>query len=155
MTLPASGTEVIARIDIQAPYPAVDVTETKVIRYVDGRRGSGQPVDNVITHDNFGVLPSKAPYEVTLLGIDENAITYDCNTDGRVNIADAQCLLNWLFLGGEAPGCQDAMNFNGDGRLNIADGISGLNFLFLGGPPPAAGVGCQSYPDCDLQDACS
>ena len=155
VTLPASGTEVIAKVDIQAPYPAVDVTETKVIRYVDGLRGSGQPVDNVITHDNFGVLPGKTPYEVTLLGIDENAITYDCNTDGRVNIADAQCLLNWLFLGGAAPGCQDAMNFNGDARLNIADGISGLNFLFLGGPPPAAGVGCQPYPACDLQDACS
>ena len=154
VTLPASGTESIARIEIQNPFPGVGVTETKVVRYVDGLRGTGQPVDNVVTHGNFGVLPGKTAYEVTLLGIDENAVTYDCNVDGRVNIADAQCLLNWLFLGGTAPGCQDAMNFNGDGRLNIADGISGLNFLFLGGVPPAAGVGCQPYPDCDLQDAC-
>ena len=155
VTLPPAGTAAIARIDIQCPFPEVDVTETKVVRYVDGRSGAGQPVDNVITHENFGVLPDKTAYEVTLLGIDENAVTYDCNTDGRVNIADAQCLLNWLFLGGPAPGCQDAMNFNGDSRLNIADGISGLNFLFLGGPPPASGTGCQPYPDCDLQDACA
>jgi hypothetical protein len=154
VTLPASGTESIARIEIQSPFPEVDVAETKVVRYIDGLRGTGQPVDNVVTHGSFGVLPGKTAYEVTLLGIDENAVTYDCNVDGRVNIADAQCLLNWLFLGGTAPGCQDAMNFNGDGRLNIADGISGLNFLFLGGVPPAAGVGCQPYPDCDLQDAC-
>ena len=155
VTLPVTGTEAIAKIDIQCPFPEVDLLETKVVRYVDGRRGAGQPVDNVITHRNFGILPTKTLYAVTLLGIDENAVTYDCNTDGRVNIADAQCLLNWLFLGGPAPGCRDAMNFNGDSRLNIADGIAGLNYLFLGGPPPSSGVGCQPYPECDLQDACA
>ena len=154
VTLPASGTESIARIEIRCPFPEVDVTETKIVRYVDGLQGAGQPVENIITHVNIGVLPRKRAYEVDLLGIDENAVTYDCNVDGRVNIADAQCLLNWLFLGGTAPGCRDAMNFNGDTRLNIADGISGLNYLFLGGMPPVAGVGCQPYPSCDLQDTC-
>ena len=154
VTLPLSGAEVIARLDIQCPYPEVGVTETKVIRYIDGLRGSGQPVGNVVAHADYDVEPEMVAYEVTLLGIDENAVTYDCNVDGRVNIADAQCLLNWLFLGGPAPGCQDAMNFNGDARLNIADGISGLNFLFLGGPPPAAGVGCQPYPDCAIEPSC-
>ena len=154
VTLPVSGTESIARFEIRCPFPEVDVTETKVVRYVDGLQGAGQPVENIITHVNIGVLPRKRAYEVALFGIDENAVTYDCNVDGRVNIADAQCLLNWLFLGGGAPGCQDAMNFNGDARLNIADGISGLNYLFLGGMPPAAGVGCQPYPSCDLQDTC-
>ncbi|MCH2367809.1 MAG: hypothetical protein MK554_11445, partial [Planctomycetes bacterium] len=113
-----------------------------------------QPVDNVVTHGNFGVLPGKTAYEVTLLGIDENAVTYDCNSDGRVNIADAVCMLNWLFLGGPEPGCQDAMNFNGDGRLNIADAISGLNLIILGGPPPDEGVGCQSIPDCESEPPC-
>ena len=63
-------------------------------------------------------------------------------------------MLNWLFLGGPEPGCQDAMDFNADGRLNIADGISGLNYLFLGGPPPPAGIGCKSYPDCESDAAC-
>ena len=158
VTLPVTGTEPIAKLDIQCPFPEVDSIETKVVNYIDGRRGAGQPVDNVVTHENMGVAGrqlGRTSYEVTLLGIDENAVTYDCNTDGRVNIADAQCLLNWLFLGGPAPGCQDAMNFNGDARLNIADGISGLNFLFLGGPPPAAGVGCQQYPECDLENACA
>jgi len=154
VTLPASGTEPIATIEIRSPFPEVDVTETRAVRYVDGLQGAGQPVENIITHVNIGVLPRKRAYEVALLGIDENAVTYDCNVDGRVNIADVQCLLNWLFLGGGAPGCQDAMNFNGDARLNIADGIAGLNYLFLGGMPPAAGVGCQPYPNCDLQDTC-
>ena len=154
VTLPLTGTEVIARLDIQCPYPEVGVTETKVIRYVDGRQGSGEPVENVVAQADYDVEPELVPYEVVLLGIDENAVTYDCNSDGRVNIADAVCMLNWLFLGGPDPGCQDAMNFNGDARLNIADAISGLNFLFLGGPPPAAGVGCRSFPDCENEPSC-
>jgi hypothetical protein len=152
--LPLTGTSVIARIDIECPYPAVDVTETKAVRYVDGLVGSGRAVENVIAQADFGIQPGLTSYEVTLRGIDENAVTYDCNSDGRVNIADAQCMLNWLFLGGPEPGCHDAMDFNADGRLNIADGISGLNYLFLGGPPPPAGIGCKSYPDCESDAAC-
>ena len=152
--LPLSGTSVIARIDIECPYPAVDVTETKIVRYVDGLVGSGLAVENVIAQADFGIQPEISSYEVTLQGIDENAVTYDCNSDGRVNIADAQCMLNWLFLGGPEPGCRDAMDFNADSRLNIADGISGLNYLFLGGPPPPAGIGCKSYPDCESEAAC-
>ena len=152
--LPLTGISVIARIDIECPYPAVDVTETKAVRYVDGLVGSGRAVENVIAQADFGIQPGLTSYEVTLRGIDENAVTYDCNSDGRVNIADAQCMLNWLFLGGPEPGCRDAMDFNADGRLNIADGISGLNYLFLGGPPPPAGIGCKSYPDCESEAAC-
>ena len=154
VALPASGRATIARVDIRCPFPEVDVTETKIVRYVDGLRGVGQPVDNVITHQNAGILPRTTTYEVALLGTDENAVTFDCNVDGVVNIADAVCLVDWLFIGGAAPGCRDAMEFNGDDRLNIADCISGLNYLFHGGPPPASGAGCQSYPDCDLQDVC-
>ncbi len=155
VTLPASGTATIASVGIRGSFPEVDVTETRVVRYVDGLRGRGQPVDNVITHDNSGVLPRTAAYEVALLGSDENAITYDCNTDGQVDMADAMCLINWMFLGGPAPGCLDAMEFNGDSSLNIADCISGLNFLFHNGPPPAAGVDCQHYSECELQDVCA
>ena len=154
VTLPLSGTEVIAKIDIQCPFPKAGVTETKTVRYVDGLRGSGQPVDNVIAHADEDVDPARTPYEVSIAGTSNNAVTYDCNTDGRINIADAQCLLNWLFLGGPAPGCREAMDFNGDDRMNIADGISGLNYLFLGGPGPAAGRGCQFYPDCELEAPC-
>ena len=154
VTLPLTGTEVIAKIDIQCPFPKAGVTETKTVRYVDGLRGSGQPVDNVVAHADADVDPARTAYEVSIAGTSNNAGTYDCNTDGRINIADAQCLLNWLFLGGPDPGCREAMNFNGDDRLNIADGISGLNYLFLGGPPPPAGTGCQFYPECELEAPC-
>ena len=67
----------------------------------------------------------------------------DCNGDGGVNAADASCILNWLFAGGEAPGCVAATNANGDDDVNVTDPVSLLNFLFAGGPAPAA-----PFPDC-------
>ncbi len=67
----------------------------------------------------------------------------DCNDDGDVNLADAQCTLNWLFAGPPKPGCIAALNTNGDEDVNIGDPVFLLNFLFAGGPAPVA-----PFPDC-------
>jgi PKD repeat protein len=69
----------------------------------------------------------------------------DCNDDTRVDISDASCVLNWLFLGTASPGCAAAVDANGDGRTDIADATYLLNHLFLGGAAPAA-----PYPDCGI-----
>ena len=67
----------------------------------------------------------------------------DCNGDGKVDIADAVCILDWLFAGGDALGCVAATNTNGDGAANIADTTYLLNHLFSGGPAPV-----DPFPDC-------
>ena len=67
----------------------------------------------------------------------------DCNGDDKLDLSDAVCILEWLFLGGEAPGCAAAGNSNGDARVDISDGVSILEHLFLGGPPPP-----PPYPEC-------
>ena len=86
----------------------------------------------------------------------------DANADSGVpNITDGIFILNFLFLGGPAPPCDDAADTNDDGSHNITDGIYLLNYLFLGGPaPPAPGpddcgvdptgdaLGCASFPPC-------
>ena len=69
----------------------------------------------------------------------------DCNDDGDVDLSDAVCTLNWLFLGGPAPGCLAATNTNGDAAVDLSDPVSLLNHLFLGGPAPE-----QPFPDCGL-----
>ena len=66
----------------------------------------------------------------------------DCNLDGEVNVADAQCTLNSLFAG-EAAGCVAATNANGDNHANITDAVYLLQHLFGGGPAPVA-----PFPDC-------
>ena len=58
--------------------------------------------------------------------------------------ADAVFLLNFTFLGGEAPPCRAACDANGDGDTgSVTDAVVILNFFFLGGGPPAA-----PYPAC-------
>ncbi len=58
----------------------------------------------------------------------------DANCDGAVNIADAICLLAYLFGLPSAPCknpcCLAAMDANGDRRTDVADAIKILSFLF-------------------------
>ena len=67
----------------------------------------------------------------------------DCNDDSAVDLADAVCILTWLFGGEAATGCIAALNTNGDGDVNIADPVALLTFLFGGGPSPVS-----PFPDC-------
>ena len=67
----------------------------------------------------------------------------DCNSDGKVDLADAVCALNSLFGGAATPDCRAALDVNGDANVNITDPVSLLNFLFAGGLAPAA-----PFPDC-------
>ncbi len=67
----------------------------------------------------------------------------DCNDDGKVDLADAVCTLNWLFGGAATPGCLAALNTNGDAAVNITDPVSLLDFLFGGGSKPV-----DPFPDC-------
>jgi hypothetical protein len=77
------------------------------------------------------------------LGIVANARLFrrgDSDGNGMTNLTDAITTLNYLFLGGDAPACLDAVDANDDGLLNLTDATYTLNFLFLEGPrPPAPG----------------
>lgn len=66
-----------------------------------------------------------------------------CNDDGRVDISDVVCTLNWLFGADSGFGCPAALDTNGDGAVNISDPVYLLGFLFSGGPDPIA-----PFPDC-------
>lgn len=56
----------------------------------------------------------------------------DANVDGKVNLGDPVATLNFLFLGADDPGCQDAADSNDNGTVDISDAIFTLGFLFLG-----------------------
>jgi hypothetical protein len=70
----------------------------------------------------------------------------DSDQDGTVNITDPVFSLDWLFRGGTAPVCGDAVDANDDGNADIADPIYTLLFLFGGGaPPPFPGPEVPGY----------
>jgi len=84
----------------------------------------------------------------------------DSNGDGTVDLSDAVHLLDWLFLGGEVPGCLTASDGNGDLTHDLTDAVYLLGYLFLSGPvppapgpadcgvPPGPGGSCKSYGAC-------
>jgi hypothetical protein len=77
----------------------------------------------------------------------------DTTGEGTLNITDGVNIFNWLFLGGQTPGCLEAANPNDGAVINITSGVYLLNFLFLGGPsppapgPPTTGGGTPCGPD--------
>jgi len=58
------------------------------------------------------------------------------NSDADVNVADVIYLLQYLFAGGVAPGCQKAADINDDGTVDIADAVWLLAYLFKHAAPP-------------------
>ncbi|MBI4601659.1 MAG: hypothetical protein HY721_06830 [Planctomycetes bacterium] len=59
----------------------------------------------------------------------------DSNRDGGVDLSDAVAVLGFLFLGTDAPPCEDAADANDDGQINITDPILILSSLFMGSGP--------------------
>jgi hypothetical protein len=74
----------------------------------------------------------------------------DATFDGTLDISDAIFVLAYLFLGGEAPRCEDGADIDDDGAHLITDAVYLLGHLFLGGeapPPPFAAPGPDPTED--------
>lgn len=77
-------------------------------------------------------------------------IRADTDDNGGVDISDAIRALVFLFRGGVAVSCADALDANDDGEMDIADPVYTLNFLFLGAaPPPPPFPACGPDPTKD------
>lgn len=113
------------------------------------------------------VLDSSSPdlsiVDLTLENdLEPQFIRGDCDQSSpAIGIADVITNLQYLFSGGDEPGCLDACDTTDDGVLSIADPTSLLVYLFQGGMPPSPpfgacgsdatpdGVGCSTEPgDC-------
>ncbi len=94
--------------------------------------------------DTLGYEPLRARIsDIEITSTESVFLRGDCNDDGAVDISDAVCILNWLFVGDAAPGCIAATNTNGDDAANISDATYLLDHLFLGKAAPVA-----PFPDC-------
>jgi len=63
----------------------------------------------------------------------------DADGNGRINIADATYLVNYIFRDGEAPVVMALGDANGDCDLDIGDAIYLINYIFRSGPEPRPG----------------
>ncbi|MBI4602781.1 MAG: hypothetical protein HY721_12560 [Planctomycetes bacterium] len=114
-----------------------------LVRFRDGLRGSGQPVQNILTVDGRSVAPLHfVPLEIRRAGV----VLFrrgDANDDGKVNIADAVWIVNELVRRGPPTRCERAADSNGDGLRDLSDAVYMVHWLFLSGPPiPPPFPGC-------------
>lgn len=156
VNLPLEGDVTVARIALEATFPASDGCEPGRVFFADGRQGGGRAVDNVATFLGHSVRPvlGECSFELCTRPGENRWFSYDCNGDGQLDLSDPICHLSFLYLGGREPDCMETLDFNGDGGRDISDPISALGFLFLGRPPHNRGPGCQDYPTCPASPAC-
>jgi len=85
----------------------------------------------------------------------------DTDSSGTVEISDAIFTLQWLFTGGEEPGCLSAADADDSNSIELSDAIYTLGYLFLGGtalPDPYPGCGADPTPgglSCRASSACT
>ncbi len=142
---PPGGTPAITappstiRIEVDGPtirvladgVPAVEAHDET---YRDGLFGLWAYSYNQVRFDNVRLGVDELP---SCGGVPETTFKRgDTNADGRTNIADAICLLGYLFGQNTdpcktgVPRCRDVADANNDGNLNIADAIKILGYLF-------------------------
>jgi len=139
------------RVKAEAPDTSTEVS------FIDGGKGTGQPVSNVITALGDTVTPEIAESFVLidcLLQILPDGAAFirgDSNRDGRLDISDPLSTLGHLFLGKTPLSCLDAADANDDGRLDLSDAVATLELLFLGSlaslPPPGPEPGQDPTTD--------
>jgi hypothetical protein len=157
--LPAEGSAHVARLLIQAvvpPAPGGAVT----LEFAPAAPAGGLPVSTVVTWNAASVTPRLGSAAVPFAHASYRR--GDAGSDGRVDVADAIALLDWLFQGGAEPGCLDAADANADAAIDLADPIIILMALFspdgpslpapgplaCGFGPPGPGLGCAVDPAC-------
>tara|TARA_B100001750_G_C15521756_1_gene612205 strand:- start:999 stop:3248 length:2250 start_codon:yes stop_codon:yes gene_type:complete len=95
-------------------------------------------------------------FSLTVASTDETNVFSrgDGNGDGSLELTDGIIVLNYLFTGGEAPGCMEAADADNDAQISLTDAVLILSYLFQGGNAPALpgppGVNTGCGPDTDV-----
>ncbi|NIP44205.1 MAG: hypothetical protein GWN61_22425 [candidate division Zixibacteria bacterium] len=71
----------------------------------------------------------------------------DANGDTTINVSDAVWIINYVFVGGDAPQPLESGDTNCDGSCNISDAVWIINYVFVGGDGPCDTNG-DGEPDC-------
>ena len=155
---PRGATFSSADLEIAFDWPAadrLDVAESdlKLFQFIDGGwRNLGAAINR-----GRRIITARGLTSISQLAVAEDAasppapapefIRGDPDGNGTIQLTDGIFLLNFLFLGGDSPGCFDSADADDNGTIQMTDGIYLLNYLFLGGsPPPAPFDGCGPDP---------
>jgi len=162
LTLPPRSTLPLCRLTVEGRTPSPAAESKSRLYFVDGLRGSGQPLTNNVTFRGSSRRPETFHQEVLLTSGVVPFTRGDANSDGRLDLSDGIAIVRYLFLDGDEPGCLAAGDTDDNGRLELTDAVIIASFLFTGGPPPVApgpdhcsvdetpdALGCLASTSCD------
>ena len=75
------------------------------------------------------------------------AVCGDANCDDEINITDAVYIINYVFLGGNAPDPMSSGDTNCDEDVNVSDAVYLINYIFISGNSPCD-IDGDAVPDC-------
>ncbi len=140
--LPPVGTFSLLDLTLEADGKQGQARKNAQLRFQDGLRGRGRPVQNQLTVEGSSVVPcnlDQALLEVSFHPRPESPfIRGDANHDGRLDVSDPVTLLRYEFYGDVELRCPDAADVSDDGKLGIVDAILSFGYLFLGYREPPA-----------------
>ncbi|MEE8142006.1 MAG: hypothetical protein V3T77_02795 [Planctomycetota bacterium] len=158
-TIPVGSNQSIIAYNFQSVNDPGLIGTCTNVQLVNGL--GSPPISNVITVDGLSVAPKLVPGTICFQALPVFK-RGDANTDGIVDVADVIFVIQFLFVSGAVPDCQDSADGNNDQLLDVSDAIFLINFLFSSGAiPPAPGptncgtasggggsIGCQNYGAC-------
>jgi len=145
ITLEPAGSATVLALELTGAPVDADTPAVGNVAFVNGMQGSGQPVQNVATIEGgtSEFVCMQAAQVVIRPVVDPTFLRGDANGDAKVDIADPIWIVNELFRGGPASGCQKAADANDDGTVDVTDVTSLVSYQFMGGDAPAL-----PFPDC-------
>ncbi len=110
------------------------------IRYQDGLRDAGQPIQNRVYHAGDTIEPcTEQLLEVEIhVAAPLDFFRGDANFDQVLDTSDPVTILGSLFHGDAVVRCNHAADSKDDGRVDTSDAVQVFGYLFLGGPEPPA-----------------
>ncbi len=136
--LPETATPLEIGCFLMDVSPNAACGDTLSIDFCNGINGAGS-----VAIENIAVINFASVQGIDLIGagctiVPESLFRRgDCNTDAKVDLADAATVLGQQFSGLLVQ-CDDACDSNDDGKINLADSVYLLNYLFIFGAVPSA-----------------
>jgi hypothetical protein len=117
------------------------------VLFCDGINGNGTVLlSNRVVINSASVIPLALPGGSICVPEHALFVRGDGNNDGLVDVADIVFVLQYLFLDGPEPECEDAADFDNDGHINITDPVFLTLYIFQNGIAPPS-----PYPTCGLE----
>jgi hypothetical protein len=160
---PNVGTQTVLCMNLTSAEVQGDADQLASVEFEPGLKGSGQPVDTVITVNgnsapvcNFTTAKANLIFRKTSGPVERPFRRGHVNPDDKFDIADGVFIINYLVRSGPAPACLDAADVNDDGVVDVSDGTYSIFYLFQPtsapnpDPAPAAPfAACGTDPTAD------